>query len=990
MNEADIKTLEQAVATATTPKEHITMLNRLSEGLLMLDVERARTTAMEALQEAREHGEKLGEGLSLGSLAAVANRQGNHEQAISYGLDAVEILESLGADRLLLPVLESLDIAYWRLGNLSLSLEYHLRELRLCNALGEQEHYARVLNGLAILYTEMNDHPKALKYVEESLQVFRDLNNDYREALSLNNMGYILMQMGEHERALKSALQSLKVAEEGGHSLLIVTASSTLGELYLHMNAYDKMQEQLSISLDILKKYPDPNRELNTLLLLGRMRRQMEDPKTAIPYLLEAKILGEKTQNKQALHQTYEHLAHAYAEIGDYKEAFQYHQQFHILKEEIYNEKSNKQVHQLESNHRLEAAEKEAAHYAELYQSEQLRRQLTEILHEMGQVLTGTLDLDGILEQILDQLVVLVQYDRGALLWWQGDRFVFVATQGYAEEDDPVQIALDLDLDDDEDLLIQVCRTAHPVTKQETNPEDTKYWEYLGKPGAWLGAPLIHQGRVQGILSLTRDFPYEEEAITLAKMFAAQVSITLTNARYYEQLQRQAEEMRTLTQVAEDVLATLELKDVLARIGHHTHGLFQADHTTLWLQETQNGNSVLRAIVALGEYAQQFQQSVIPFGHGIAGQVATAGQAEIVRGDDKRGQHVAGTPEEEDPMSIMVVPIRGRTGVIGVMSLYRLMRKGHFEQEELTFVEGLARQAAIAIENARLYEQIRGFNEQLEAEVAARTADLQVAYQQLERLDRTKSDFIEVTAHELRTPITVLQGYSQLLEYDNSIKSNEYHLNLVQGIVAGAKRMHKIVNTMLMMIKIDSRSLEIHPKPLPVRRVIKALAEELDTPLQDRNMNLVIDDSLSNLPEIEGDLEALLMVWRHLLMNGIKYTPDGGTIEIVGEYSERHSKLGGHPGITIGVRDTGIGIPKESLELIFEKFYQTGEVAHHSSGEVKFKGGGSGLGLAIARGIVEAHGGALWAESDGYDEENLPGSVFWAVLPTKPYNVLPA
>jgi signal transduction histidine kinase len=119
-------------------------------------------------------------------------------------------------------------------------------------------------------------------------------------------------------------------------------------------------------------------------------------------------------------------------------------------------------------------------------------------------------------------------------------------------------------------------------------------------------------------------------------------------------------------------------------------------------------------------------------------------------------------------------------------------------------------------------------------------------------------------------------------------------------------------------------------------------------------------------------------------MNAIKYTPDGGKIFIHGEKIDAGSNS---PEVEISVRDTGIGIAKENHEVVFEKFYQTGEVLMHSSGKTKFKGGGPGLGLAIARGIVEAHGGKIWLDSPGHDEKTNPGTTVYVRLPVNGHKI---
>jgi signal transduction histidine kinase len=136
---------------------------------------------------------------------------------------------------------------------------------------------------------------------------------------------------------------------------------------------------------------------------------------------------------------------------------------------------------------------------------------------------------------------------------------------------------------------------------------------------------------------------------------------------------------------------------------------------------------------------------------------------------------------------------------------------------------------------------------------------------------------------------------------------------------------------------------------------------------------------LVECPAVEADTEALEKVFLQLLINAIKYTPDGGEIRVNGRYHPETTD--NKAAVEIVVSDNGIGFDPRNNELIFEKFYQTGEVMLHSSGRTSFKGGGAGIGLAIAKGIIEAHNGTIWANSAGYSEETLPGSQFHILLP---------
>lgn len=301
-----------------------------------------------------------------------------------------------------------------------------------------------------------------------------------------------------------------------------------------------------------------------------------------------------------------------------------------------------------------------------------------------------------------------------------------------------------------------------------------------------------------------------------------------------------------------------------------------------------------------------------------------------------------------------------------------------YSEIELRLMSTLADQTSVALENARLVEGILQVNLQLE--VANTT--LGKTKDELERLDKAKSDFISIASHELRTPLTVIQGYTQMLNEDPAMAENTYHKNLLEGISSGVERLHSIVESMLDVAKIDGRELQLSPVPIPIQSIIQSVTRTMTKAIELRSLNLEILD-LSVLRPVELDREAIQKVFYHLINNAVKYTPDGGTIKVFGRMLPRDNEHIPNEGLEIVVKDTGIGIDPEHQELIFRKFYRTGEIGLHSSGKTKFKGAGPGLGLAIAQGVVEAHGGKIWVESEGYDETKLPGSAFHVVIPVR-------
>lgn len=244
----------------------------------------------------------------------------------------------------------------------------------------------------------------------------------------------------------------------------------------------------------------------------------------------------------------------------------------------------------------------------------------------------------------------------------------------------------------------------------------------------------------------------------------------------------------------------------------------------------------------------------------------------------------------------------------------------------------------------------------------------------LERLDKSKSDFIAIAAHELKTPLTLIEGYSSMLR-DRTKDNNgsSHNLILIKGIENGTQRLRQIVDDMIDVSVIDNQLLALKYQPIWFKRLLEMIQHEFRETIAERHLGFI----LRQFPGIKemtfGDEERIYQALRNVISNAIKYTPDGGTITVDGRTL---------PGfIEIIVTDTGIGIDPENHARIFEKFGGLGESSRHSSGKTKFKGGGPGLGLPITKGILEAHGGAIWVESEGYDEVKCPGSKFHILLP---------
>jgi signal transduction histidine kinase len=259
--------------------------------------------------------------------------------------------------------------------------------------------------------------------------------------------------------------------------------------------------------------------------------------------------------------------------------------------------------------------------------------------------------------------------------------------------------------------------------------------------------------------------------------------------------------------------------------------------------------------------------------------------------------------------------------------------------------------------------------------VAHISAEMEKVQKQMERVDKSKSTFISVAAHELKTPITLIEGYASMME-DLVRAGKGVNLDsLLSGMTTGIDRLRAIVDDMIDVSMIDNNLLKLIFQPMQIGQMLEALRLDVQETLQTRQLNLKISEFEGNKQWIYVDHSRIMQAIGNVLNNAIKFTPDGGAITIDGRLLQGF--------IDVTVADTGIGISHEDQSIIFEKFGQLGRVDLHSSGKTKFKGGGPGLGLPIARGILEAHGGSIWVESLGYDEKNCPGSIFHILIPAR-------
>jgi PAS domain S-box-containing protein len=264
---------------------------------------------------------------------------------------------------------------------------------------------------------------------------------------------------------------------------------------------------------------------------------------------------------------------------------------------------------------------------------------------------------------------------------------------------------------------------------------------------------------------------------------------------------------------------------------------------------------------------------------------------------------------------------------------------------------------------AKLNEELKSFNMQLETKVQERTQQLEEAVSVAEASNQAKSEFLASMSHELRTPLNAIIGFSEVLREKYFGDLNEKQSEYIVDIVGSGKHLLSLINDILDLSKIEAGKMELDISEVKIGDLLqnslvmikeKAMAHSLTLELQ-------IAESI-NGTEIKADERRLKQVMFNLLSNSAKFTPDGGSIKVAARKEEKE--------LIISVSDTGIGMTGQEQKRLFEAFYQ-------ASGGIKGKTPGTGLGLTITKSIVEKHGGKIWMESAGTNK----GSIFTFTLP---------
>ncbi|MHB0866470.1 MAG: GAF domain-containing protein [Thermoleophilia bacterium] len=596
-----------------------------------------------------------------------------------------------------------------------------------------------------------------------------------------------------------------------------------------------------------------------------------------------------------------------------------------------------------------------------------------EQLAAVSREISSGLDLGQILESVVKSAVRLAGADAGTVAILDERRQMITYPFHYNM---PPQMA-QVEVPTGTGLAWQVMQTGEPLIFNDY-PSEPLHVPQFSDAGVHtlLAVPLMIGERRLGMLGLfgmSAEHIFTEEKKNMVLAVAHQASLAIDNARLFGEVKDRLRVQQELTRSALSIASGLKLDEVLRHVIRSAAQVVRADAAAIALLDEDRDVVIFPYVFNL---PGDFSHTAASRSEGISSGVIDSGQPRIENdypsAPDRREEFVAA-----GVMAVASVPlvVGGRSiGAIGVMDT----GSGHiFGQEDLDILAIISTQAAVAVENARLYGRLSDSALQLEQRVQERTEalsrmfkeserksrELEAANLKLREVDRLKSEFLANMSHELRTPLNSIIGFSKLIldGLDGEIGDEQRHdLEIVHD---NGHELLRLIDDLLNLAKIEAGRVTLFREPVVCGDLVRDVVTSLSAAAAEKGLSLGVD-----LPDdirmIEADIGKLRQILVNLVGNAIKFT-EAGTITVAIEQT---------PSDTVfSVRDSGPGLSPGETEMIFDRFHQV------QPGMAER--GGVGLGLTISKRFVEMHGGKMWVES-----EAGVGSTFRFSIPERASN----
>ena len=577
---------------------------------------------------------------------------------------------------------------------------------------------------------------------------------------------------------------------------------------------------------------------------------------------------------------------------------------------------------------------------ARLYQEMEERAQQLAALNEVGNVITSTLDLDAVLELIMSKAVELLQAQAGSLVLVDRNtgELVFEVTAGPGSAN-----LAGTRLPPGTGVVGAVVGEGKPVIIRDAQ-SDQRWYQGLDASSSFsthsiIAVPMISRGRAIGVIELLNrhdGVPFDEDDERLLTAFAANAAVSIENAWLFTQtdqaLAARVEELSVMQRIDRELNATLDYSRVMSLTLDWALRMTGTDVGLVAVTvESEDSVRGLRFLSSRGYPAEQVaatEEEPWSLDQGIIGRVVRTGTPELVKTVEEDPDYVMVAP---GMVAQLTVPIRWEERIIGVIAL-ECSQQGRLTRDALEVVTRLADHAAIAIQNARLFEQVR-------------------------RANAAKTEFISFVSHELKQPMTSIKGYTDLMVKGAAGELNDAQRGFLETVLSNVDRMNKLVSDLLDISRIETGRMRLEFGDVSIGQVIEDALRTIRRQIEAKGQTLGVHIA-PDLPLVRGDRDRFVQILTNLVSNAHKYTPEGGGIAIRAQrWSDGQRGESDAEFVLCSVSDTGIGIRSEDRERLFTKYFRADDPAVHSVA-------GTGLGLIITKSLVELHGGEIWVESE--------------------------
>lgn len=448
---------------------------------------------------------------------------------------------------------------------------------------------------------------------------------------------------------------------------------------------------------------------------------------------------------------------------------------------------------------------------------------------------------------------------------------------------------------------------------------------------------------------------YSQEDIDLFETIAPQIAIALSKANLYEQVKGKVDELTALHELGKVINSTLDLEKVLDAVMDAVIKVSGADRGLLYLLDKEG--KTLKATVGRGGPYEMYKNLEVSVDKSILRKVIESRQALVVEDVAKESDINKSHVERVKTPGFIAVPLMTKEKVLGVIGVDNQKTKRPLSEINVNLLSTLANQAAIAIENSRLYHEIEGFTKTLQQKVDAATAEIK-------RLYDMKGEFLDIASHQLRTPVSVIMGTLDMLKEGTLQKlPQEKQDKFIDNVFQKAKKLGSIINDLLSASEMDTGRMDMEDTMdiTNIEPLIEKIVNDAMPRAKGKGLDLKFNKPDVPLPKVNISERYLNQAITNLVDNAVKYTKEGWVVVKV--YKQNGN-------VQIEVADTGIGIPKTDMPKLFQKFIRAKNAKDMYTD-------GSGLGLFIIKKIVESHpGGKVWVKS-----EEGQGSKFFIRLP---------